>query len=352
MGQPTFFTPTEAMTVASVAAFLEGRVAGGDPDAAIAGVGSIDEAGPDQLTFLDHARYAPSLATTRARACLVAQKNLGLVPRGIAPIVVPNPHAGFVLVLRRFHPLALRPTSLFGATGVTPGAIVHPEARLEAGVVVDPGAMIGPGAEIGAGTLVASGAVIGPGVRVGRDCAIGAHVSLTHALVGNRVILHPGVRIGQDGFGFEGGAAGHLKIPQIGRVILQDDVEIGANTTVDRGALGDTVIGEGTKIDNLVQIAHNVRVGRHCVIVAQCGIAGSARLGDFVLIGAAVGINNRVVVGDGAQIAATSVVNDDVPAGARWGGWPAKPVREWFREVATLERLAKEGRGGSKDGEN
>jgi UDP-3-O-[3-hydroxymyristoyl] glucosamine N-acyltransferase len=161
-----------------------------------------------------------------------------------------------------------------------------------------------------------------------------------HAYLGNRVILHPGVRIGQDGYGFAMGPGGHLKVPQVGRVIIQDDVEIGANTTVDRGANRDTVIGEGTKIDNLVQIAHNVVIGRHCIIVSQVGISGSATLEDYVALGGQVGVIGHVRIGAGAQIAATSNVNGDVPAGARWGGTPAKPLRDWFREVTAVKMLA------------
>jgi UDP-3-O-[3-hydroxymyristoyl] glucosamine N-acyltransferase len=161
-----------------------------------------------------------------------------------------------------------------------------------------------------------------------------------HAMIGNRVIIHPGVRVGQDGFGFAMGASGHRKVPQIGRVIIQDDVEIGANTAIDRGASRDTVIGEGTKIDNLVQIGHNVVIGRHCVIVSQTGISGSATLEDFVVLGGQVGVIGHVRLGMGAQIAASSNVNSDVPAGARWGGTPAKPVRDWFREITALKTLA------------
>ena len=195
--------------------------------------------------------------------------------------------------------------------------------------------------------MVGANVVIGPAVRIGRNGAIGASSSIMHALIGDRVIIHPGCRIGQDGFGYIMSPAGHLKVPQIARVIIQDDVEIGAGTTVDRGAIRDTVIGEGTKIDNLVQIGHNVSIGRHCILVAQTGISGSVTLQDFVVLGARVGVNNHVTIGEGAQIAATSIVHGDVPPGARWGGTPAKPAKQWFREMKMLERLAARGKGGT-----
>jgi UDP-3-O-[3-hydroxymyristoyl] glucosamine N-acyltransferase len=154
-------------------------------------------------------------------------------------------------------------------------------------------------------------------------------------------MVHPGCRIGQDGFGYVMSAGGHLKVPQIRRVIIQDDVEIGAGTSIDRGAFRDTVIGEGTKIDNHVHIAHNVSIGRHCVIVAQCGIAGSAILEDFVVLGGATSVIDHAVIGEGAQLAARSGVHTDVPAGGRWGGAPVRPLKQWFRELVTLERLAR-----------
>jgi UDP-3-O-[3-hydroxymyristoyl] glucosamine N-acyltransferase len=169
---------------------------------------------------------------------------------------------------------------------------------------------------------------------------------MDNALLGDRVTIHPGCNIGQDGFGFVMGASGHVKVPQVGRVIIQDDVEVGAGTTIDRGAIRDTVVGEGTKIDNLVQVGHNVSIGRHCVVVAQCGIAGSSTIGDYVVLGARVGVSNNVTIGEGAQLAAMANAHADIPAGGRYGGTPAKPAKQWFREIKALARLA---RADSKD---
>lgn len=338
MADPVFFHPAEAMTVASVAAFLKAEhdgAAGGRP---VTGVATLAEAGPNDLTFLDNPRYAGQLAATRAAACLLTDRHRALAPPGTAAIVVAHPHAAFVSVSRRLFPQALRPQSLFGASGVSPGAIVHPLARLESGVTVDPGAVVGPGAEIGAGTIVAAGAAVGPGVRIGRDCAIGPGTSVVHALIGNRVILHAGVRIGQDGFGFEPGRTRHAKIPQVGRVIIQDDVEIGANTTVDRGHIRDTVIGEGTKIDNLVQIAHNCRVGQDCLIAAQSGLSGSVRLGDRVVLGGQVGIADHLTIGDDALLAGSGVAAH-VPPGEIHVGNPAVRKDARAEEILNVKRL-------------
>ncbi|MCW5696627.1 MAG: UDP-3-O-(3-hydroxymyristoyl)glucosamine N-acyltransferase [Bauldia sp.] len=332
MADPVFFPPPEPLTLADIVA-LTGAEAPPDapPDRLIAGAAPPDRAGEDDVTFLEGSRHLASVRATRAAACFCVARYAADIPAGTIPLVTKRPHAAFVLATSRLFPSALRPQLTTGETGISALAFVDPNARLEAGVVVERGAVVGAGAEIGAGTTIAVGAIIGPSVRIGRDCTIGPHATVLHALLGDRVILHPGAHIGQDGFGYASGASGHIKVPQLGRVLIQDDVEIGAGTTIDRGALGDTVVGAGTKIDNQVQVGHNVQIGRHCIIVSQVGIAGSARIGDFVVIGGQTGINGHITIGDRAQIAAVSAVHGNVPANAKWGGSPARPLREWLK---------------------
>jgi UDP-3-O-[3-hydroxymyristoyl] glucosamine N-acyltransferase len=219
---------------------------------------------------------------------------------------------------------------------------IDPSAKIAAGVSLAPGVVIGPDCEIGERTRVGANTVIARGVMIGRDCEIGSNVTISHAYLGDGVVVFPGAQLGQPGFGFASAAAGHLKIPQLGRVIVQDKVEIGACTTIDRGALGDTVIGEGTKIDNLVQIGHNTRTGRHCVIVAQVGISGSCELGDFVVLGGQAGVADHARIGDGARIAAKSgVTPGELPGGQDYGGVPARLMKNWRRELAAVALLAR-----------
>ena len=337
-----FFRPAAEPTLAEVVAWTGAAAAEGtDLAMRVRAVAPLDLAGPGALTFLDNPRYAAALDLTRAAACIVPARYAARVPVGCIALVAPEPYRAVALVAARIYPEAMRPGSLFGTTGISPSATIHPEARLEPGVIVDPGAVIGPRAEIGAGTVVGPHAVIGPDVRIGRNCAIGPNASVVCALIGDRVILHAGVRIGQDGFGFAMGAGGHRKVPQIGRVVLQDDVEVGANTTIDRGSNRDTMVGEGTKIDNLVQVGHNVEIGRHCVIISQTGISGSTTLGDYAVTAGQAGLAGHLKIGAGAQIGAKSGVMNDVPAGERWFGIPAQAARDQFRLHATMRRLSR-----------
>ena len=350
MSEPVFLRNSSGLTLDEIAR-LSGATLAARPHARrIVNIAPLDRASPADLTFLDHKKYAEAAVATHAGACLTTAALAQHLPADVPALVVREPYRAFVTVSRELFPGALRPSSL-GKPGSVIGAHVDSTARLENDVTVDPGAVIGPGAEIGAGSVIGANAVIGAEVRIGRDCSIGAGSVVANSLIGDGVIIHPGCKIGQDGFGFVMGGQGHLKVPQVGRVIIQDNVEIGAGTCVDRGAIRDTVIGEGTKIDNLVQVGHNVSIGRHCVLVAQTGISGSATLEDFVVMGARSATDTNCTVGEGAQIAGTSIVHGDVPPGARYGGTPAKPVKIWFRELMILEQLARRrgGAGAAKD---
>jgi len=357
MSARSFFQSDTQITVGEIAKLTGAELRrNSNPARTIAGIATLDRGAPSDLVFLDHVKFAGQARSSAAGACLTSQRLADCVPANVALLVAEKPFHAFVTVARALFPAALRPSSLFAgggaAAGVAPGAMVHSTARLESGVAVDPGAVIGAGAEIGSGTVVGANAVIGPSVRIGRECAIGPNATVAHALIGDRVIVHAGCRIGQDGFGYVMGAGGHRKIPQIGRVIIQDDVEIGAGTSIDRGGLRDTVIGEGTKIDNQVQVGHNVVIGRHCVLVAQVGIAGSVVLEDYVVLGGQVGVADNLTIGEGAKVGAQSGVMSNIPPGESWFGYPARRSRDYWREVAALRARTKPGRSGAGTSRN
>ncbi|HEY7230605.1 MAG TPA: UDP-3-O-(3-hydroxymyristoyl)glucosamine N-acyltransferase [Pseudolabrys sp.] len=345
MSEALFLRQSAGLTLDEIAALTGAAITSrSQRTQRITNIAPLDRAGPRDLTFLESRNFAAQAHATHAGACLTSPVFAKELPTHVSVLTVREPYRSFVAAARALFPQALRPSSL-SEPGEFSGCHIDASARMEHGVAVESGAVIGPQVEIGGGTVIGANAVIAAGVRIGRDCSIGANATIGNALIGDRVIIHPGCNIGQDGFGFVMGGEGHLKVPQVGRVIIQDEVEIGAGTTVDRGAIRDTVIGEGTKIDNLVQVGHNVSIGRHCVIVAQTGISGSSTLEDFVVLGARVGLNNNVTIGEGAQIAAISVVHGNVPPGARWGGTPAKPIKKWFREMMAVERLARKDAG-------
>jgi UDP-3-O-[3-hydroxymyristoyl] glucosamine N-acyltransferase len=346
----SFFSRAASLSVAEIAALTGAEPCeGADLSRRLIGIAPVDLAGGDDLTFVSETKFLAALKSTQAGAVLTPDRFAQHVPDGVTALRIRKPYDAFVAVARKIYSGALRPASLFGTVGVSPGAMVHPSAQLAADVTVDPFAVIGPSATIGSGTLIGAHAVIGPGVRIGSDCAIGANCTITHADISDRVIIHAGCAIGEDGFGYVLGTASHVKIPQVGSVIIGNEVEIGSGTRIDRGGIRATMIGEGTKIDNLCQIGHNCVVGRHCIIVAQSGLSGSVTLEDFVVLGPRTGIIPHITVGKGAITASRSTVYENIPAGAFWGGFPAKPKRQWLREVVALQRLAESDHKNSKD---
>ncbi|MBM3511237.1 MAG: UDP-3-O-(3-hydroxymyristoyl)glucosamine N-acyltransferase [Alphaproteobacteria bacterium] len=336
MADPRFFTRAGPFTAAELAALSGARLA--DParaDTVAVDVAPLDAAGPQSLSFFDNPKYRDRFEASRAGICIVHPKHAARAPAGMTLLLSAAPYKAYARAAKAFYP----PPA--ATAGIAPSAIVDPRARIGAGTAVAAGAVIGAGASLGQRCRIDANAVIGPGVQIGDDVAIGALASVSHALIGDRVAIYPGVRIGQDGFGFAPDPSGHVKVPQLGRVVIGNDVEIGANTTIDRGSGPDTVIGDGCWIDNLVMIGHNVVIGRGCILVAQTGISGSTTLGDYVVAGGQVGIAGHLTIGAGARLAAGAGVIKDVAPGATVGGYPAIPIRRWHRQTVALEQLVR-----------
>jgi len=336
MADPRFFERAGPYSLDALAA-LSGAAVRDPADATrlVRDVAPLETAGPDDLAFLDNRKYLDAFAASRAGAALVDERLADKAPAGMALLIAGDPYKAFARAAQAFYPQpALLPGRAPSAI-VDPGAVVPGDCNIGAHVVIEAGVRLGARCQVGPNTVIAAG------VELGDDCRVGANVTLSHCLIGARVVLHPGVRIGQAGFGFAPDPQAPVKIPQLGRVVIGDDVDIGANTTIDRGSGHDTEIGSGTMIDNLVQIGHNVVVGRGCILTGQVGISGSTRLGDFVMAGGQAGLAGHLKIGTGARIAAKAGLMRDVAPGETVSGIPAVPIGLFMRQVAVLQRLAR-----------
>jgi UDP-3-O-[3-hydroxymyristoyl] glucosamine N-acyltransferase len=335
MADPRFFTPIGSLTLGALSERTGAEIARGNPDLRLEDVAPLESAGPAHVSFLDNRKYIDAFAQSRAGAAFVHPDVADRAPAGMALLLSRQPYKAYALAAQAFHPPApLRP-------GIAPSAVIDPSARLGEGCEIAANVVIGAEASIDRGSRIEANSVVGERVVIGEAARIGVNVSLSHCVIGKRVRILPGARIGQEGFGFAHDPAGAVRVPQLGRVVIGDDVEIGANTTIDRGAGPDTVVGDGTMIDNLVQIGHNVVIGRCCVIVAQVGISGSTKLDDFVMVGGQGGLAGHLTLGKAARVAAQSGVFRDVAPGETVFGYPAMPVKEFWRCVAVLQRLAR-----------
>jgi UDP-3-O-[3-hydroxymyristoyl] glucosamine N-acyltransferase len=335
MADRRFFANVGPLTLGDIAERCGARIEAGDAARRFADVAPLDKAGPDDISFLDNRKYIDAFGISRAGAVFVQPSLAERAPAGMALLVTTQPYIAYARAAAAFYP---EPPAVLGIAAT---AVIDPSAEIGEGATIGHHVVVAERVRIGRRCRIGAGTVIGPGVVIGDDSRIASQVTLSHCLLGNRVSIFSGVRIGQDGFGFAPDPKGHVKVPQLGRVIIEDDVEIGANTTVDRGAGPDTVIGAGSMIDNLVQIGHNVVLGRGCVLAAQVGIAGSTKLGDFVMAGGQVGIAGHLRIGRGAKLAAQAGIMRDVPDGETVAGYPAVPFAEHWRQVAAVRRLVK-----------
>ncbi len=339
-GDARFFVRSGPFSLDEVAAAAGAVVPSDIGPRVFTGVAPLQIAGPSELSFLDNRKYIAALSASSAGAVIVHPDMARHVPGTCVPLVTKEPYLGWAQVASLFHP----PPST--VAGIHSSAVIDPTATVDASAEIGPFVVIGAHVEIGADCRVGVGTVIGDGVVIGAGTRVGSQCTISHALVGKRCFIFPGVRIGQEGFGFatimtQSGPT-YRTIPQLGRVLIDDDVEIGANTTVDRGSGQDTLIGAGSRLDNLVQIGHNVQLGRACVIVSQVGISGSSILEDFVVVAGQAGLAGHVRVGRGARIGGQAGVMSDIPAGQEYLGSPAQPAKRFFRQMATLRKLVDE----------
>lgn len=340
MSDRRFFSPRGPFTARFLAEQTHAELRNDNSDIELNDVAPLSTADTNHISFLDNPQYAEAMTVTKAGAVILTEGVAARAPSHCVLLIHPKPYKIYARIAQLFYPLRE------AAEGeISPHAVIDPSASLGEGCMIEAGAMIGARVKLGKNVRIGANVTIGNAVEIGDDTVIDAQVSLSYCLIGKRVRILPGVRIGQDGFGFAMDEEGHIRIPQLGLVIIEDDVEIGANSTIDRGSGPNTIIGKGCIIDNLVQIAHNVVLGEGCVIVSQAGVSGSSKLGNRVIVGGQVGIAGHLRIGAGAQIAGGSGIMRDIEPGARMMGYPAVSSRQFFRQIALLGKLAEKDKG-------
>ena len=341
MSDPKFFKNAGPFTLEDINKFLGTKLSNNkvSKDFLISDIATLSNAKKGSITFFQDLKYKDNLLITKASVCILKKDHSDYAPKNLYLIYSENPYMDFTKISQKFYPFELLPKS---TTGVNSKDIFDESIKLGKDVIIEKGAVIGKNVTIGDRTTISSNSVIGIGVKIGSDCYIGANVNITHSIIGDNNIIHQGTSIGQDGFGFSMSSERHQKIPQVGRVIIKNNIEIGSNCCIDRGSLQDTIIKNGTKIDNLVQIAHNCVIGENCIIAGMVGLAGSTTLEDFVVMGAKSGAIGHLTIGKGSQIAAKSGVSKTLPPGKIWAGFPIREVEKWKKEISTLRKASRD----------
>ena len=334
MADPKFFPKSKKLTLEQISKLTKITLPKSiDKNRVFLDISTLDTASQDNISFLDNINYINQFKKTKAGACFFKKDFENIAPKNMIPLISTNPYHSFAIIANAFYPMK----------DITAG--VHPKAHIESSVKYDntvqiaPGAVVSSDVVIGSNCLIGANTVILSGVVIGDNTIVGANCTIAYSIIGSNVKIHNGVRIGQDGFGFAQNENVNLKMPQLGRVLIKDSVEIGSNSSVDRGTWSDTIIGEGTKLDNLVQIGHNVVLGKNCILVAQTGISGSTKIGDNVIIGGQVGIAGHLKIGNNVRIAAKSGVMKNIEDGMTVGGVPSVPINDWHRQTIILKKL-------------